>query len=406
MTMHPLLHQLSASPCAVGLELTGSGDALCANMVLVRKRRQQVEVEKHALNLTEIAAIQKAIPQGVPVVVVLSGKGVLHRFVNSSTTDAATLLHKVLPNANAADFRVQQVAAAGGQHLVSVVRWPVALEQLEPLRAAGLPIVACSLGAAAAAEVLPFILPSAGSQLQAGTHRISWSDGLPAGLEQTEAPETERVVELGGKTIPAAAIPAVAAAMQFLIGGGTARIVSEELTVAAGDFSQRRLFRTGGLTLLAVTLVLLIGNYLAFSHYWDKKAQLEEALQVNGGQLDRVRELNKQVATRRSFLAQTGLQQAGRHSFYADRIAAGLPDALQLTRMAIAPRERTTVEDSIAFRPGVLVLEGECAQSVLLNDWINRLSNEPWIAKASLRSYVQPSSRKTGLFEIEIQLSE
>ncbi|MCU0436187.1 MAG: hypothetical protein MUC87_22210 [Bacteroidia bacterium] len=404
--MHPLLQKLTASPRAAAIELVAGGETLCANVVVVKRRRQKLELEAHEINISSEEQLKKAVPQGVPVIALLSGKGVLHRVVQSGAQETAVLLHKVLPNATVADFLVQAVPAANGQQLVSVIRRTAAEEQLNTLCEPGFAVTACTLGAAAAAELIPVLHPAHPAAWQLGNHRITWNAGQIAALESTEAEAGSQTVDLGGTVLPLAALPAFAAAVQWLSGTGHARVNSDELQTAAADFQQRRLFRVGGLTLLAVTLCILIGNYLAFSHYWEKKAALEEEVQLNGNLLDQVRALQKQTEMRRYFLDKNGIRQAGKHSFFADRLAAGLPEALTLTRLAIAPREKLQREDTIAFQPGIILVEGECAQSVLLNDWINRLNTETWIAKASLRNYAQPGNRKTGQFEVEIQLGE
>jgi hypothetical protein len=404
--MHPILHKLTASRKAAGVELVGGAAEFCAHVTLVRRRGNKLDVEKTVLNITDADALKKLIPSGIPVVVVLSGKGILHRTVSSGSDDAAVLLQKVLPNATVADFCMQHIAAAQQQHLVSVMRRSAAEEQLDLLRRAGLPVVACSLGAAAAAEWMPMLWPQHPNTMQIGAHRITWLDGKPAALEPAEIAETQPDISLSGITLAAAAVPAFTAAAQYLSGGGNAFVQTDTLATAATDFAQQRLFRTGGLALLAATLLVLIANYFAFSHYWEKKAALEEQLQVSGNVLEQVRELGRQTEMRRSFLEQSGWKHAGKHAFFADRLAAGIPQAMTLTRMSIAPREKTPQPDSIAFRPGVILLEGECAQSVLLNDWITQLNTQPWINKASLLNYVQPGNRSTGLFEVEIQLGE
>lgn len=405
--MHPILQRFSASPRVVGIELIAGGAEWRAHMVVLRRKRSTMEVELVHTDLHDENELKKLIPQGAPIVVVLSGKGVLHRTVESvANTDPSTLVHKVLPNAVTADFWVHHIEAVGGRKIISVVRKSVADEQLKRLRELEIPIVACSLGAAAAAEVLPVLVRELDSTISIGTHQLRFEEGLVADMLVTEEQTTKRTLDIGGKPVPLVAIGAFAAALQHHTGAGTARIAATELQTAADDFDQRRLFRWGGLALLSALLILLIGNALLFSSYWEKKNKLEEQLQVNGGMLEQVRILEKQVSARRQFLTQTGVQQADRHSFFADRLASGLPGALTLTRLAIAPRERTAVEDSIAFRPGIIILEGECSRSVELNNWIGKLNTETWITKASLVSYQQPNSKKTGLFEVEILLNE
>jgi hypothetical protein len=405
--MHPLLQRFSASSRVVGIELIGGATDLRAHLVVLRRKRSQMEVEIVITDIDSLTQLKKYIPQGIPIIVVLSGKGILHRTVESvAGTDPAALLHKVLPNAASSDFRVHHIEAARGRKIISVVRKSAAEEQLRQLRELDLSVVACSLGASAAAEVLPLLTTEAGNILQIGVHQLQFVDGQISDMTIVDEQQSERKLDLGGKSIPITALAAFAAALQQFTGAGTARIADDELQTAADDFQQRRLFRLGGLSLLAVVLILLLGNTLIFFSYWEKKNNLKEQLQVNGGMLEQVHTLEKQVAARRRFLIQTGVAQADRHSFFADRLANDLPETLTLTRMAIAPRERIAVEDSIAFRPGIILLEGECSRSIELNNWIGKLNSESWINKASLLSYKQPNSKNTGLFEIEIQLSE
>jgi Tfp pilus assembly protein PilN len=405
--MHPILQRFSASRRIVGIELIVGGVDWRAHLVVLRRKGSAMEVELVHTDLQDENELNKLIPQSTPVVAVLSGKGILHRTVETvANTDSSSLIHKVLPNAITADFWVHRVEAVGGRKIISVVRKSVADEQLKRLHELGISIVACSLGAAAVAEVLPVLINDLENTISIGMHQLRFEEGQVADMLVTEERTTKQTLDIGGKPVPLAAIGAFAAALQHYTGRGTARITAVELQTAANDFDQHRLFRWSGLVLLSALLILLIGNALLFSSYWEKKNKLEEQLQVNGGMLEQVRILEKQVSARREFLMQSGMQQADRHSFFADRLANGLPGALTLTRLAIDPRERTTVEDSIAFRPGVIVLEGECSRSIELNNWIGRLNTEPWITKASLISYQQPNSKKTGLFEVEIQLSE
>jgi Tfp pilus assembly protein PilN len=178
----------------------------------------------------------------------------------------------------------------------------------------------------------------------------------------------------------------------------------ESLNSAKEEFLQRKLFLTGGKFLLVIILLLLLGNYFSFSHYWSEKNNLDAKLQTDGGALAGLRELEKQVEVKRSFLEQAGLLRSSSPSYYADQLAAELPDEISLTRMNLAPRLKLSEEDSIAFKPGHIEIDGSCSQSVVLNTWLQSLKTKKWIKSAILQSYVQDKNMKQGEFEIALVL--
>ena len=210
---------------------------------------------------------------------------------------------------------------------------------------------------------------------------------------------------IGGEKLAADYLPAFAAAFQQLLPEENRIQLADELFhKAQDDFLQRKLFKTGVKAVLAFVLVLLLGNYFAFSHYWAKKSELDSQLQSNGGAFSEVTQLEQDVHSKRDFLSQAGLLSPAHYAYYADQLAASLPDAIRLTQLNLSPKLKFAEEDTIGFRPGRIEVGGSCSQSVVLNNWLQQLQQQSWVKAATLQSYVQDKSMAQGVFQIQLEI--
>jgi hypothetical protein len=125
-------------------------------------------------------------------------------------------------------------------------------------------------------------------------------------------------------------------------------------------------------------------------------------MQINGGALTDLRNLEKQVAVKHMFLKQAGLLSGSNHSFYADQIAAGLPNEILLSQMNLAPRLKLSEDDSIGFKPGRIEIAGSCSQSIVLNKWLQEIKTKSWVKSATLESYQQEKNMKQGEFKVAL----
>jgi Tfp pilus assembly protein PilN len=401
--MHPKLQRIVTGSLFAGLEIQFLADGMILHLVVLKKKGQQLVVDKMVQDISDLDLLADHLSKNIPLAVAFTGKGILHRRVASDPAgDPKLLLSKVLPNASAKEFYLQIVPAAQDEQYISVFRKSAVDEMLVRLNQFSL--VACSFGPFAVINSLA-LLGDVKDKLQFGNHTLHLQDNLPEEVQFTESSSERISFTIGGQNIGAELLVAFSAAFQQLLPPGqNAAVQVESLNSAKEEFLQRKLFLTGGKFLLVIILLLLLGNYFSFSHYWSEKNNLDAKLQTDGGALAGLRELEKQVEVKRSFLEQAGLLRSSSPSYYADQLAAELPDEISLTRMNLAPRLKLSEEDSIAFKPGHIEIDGSCSQSVVLNTWLQSLKTKKWIKSAILQSYVQDKNMKQGEFEIALVL--
>ncbi len=389
-------HLLAAKTCT-GVEIQLRGDAVVFRSMHLQRSGNQVKPIGTIQECTSLPDLLSELKAGVPIVLVFSGKGVLHRTVpKQQAATPAQYLQLVLPNANVNEFVVQHLIMGQTQEVVSLLRRNVVDEWMAKIPG----VVGVSIG--------PFGFASLGlvadGSIETGEMTLHFSEAQFSDWQYAESAPSEKIA-LGNDFISGNAVAAFGAAFGYFLGARFEASASHPALVQAqDDFKQQRIFRTGGLALLGFTLLILLVNYIAFSSYWDRKGTLEQELSLNGDALKRVQQLEKKTAERRVFLERSGLIEKPQQAWNADQLALQLPKSIRLTRMNIAPRQRTANTDTIAFQPRHIDINGTTEQSTDLNEWIRLLNSMPWISSATLVTYNQLKGETRGEFSVSIDV--
>ncbi len=401
--MHPRLQRLVTGSLFAGLEVQFRGEGMVMHLVVLRKKGKQLVIDKVVRGIIKTELLSDHLAKNIPLALAFTGKGILHRRIAGDPAgDPKLFLSKVLPNASVKDFYYQVFPAAQDEQLISVLRKTAIDSMLEQLDAFS--VVECSLGPLAVVNSLA-VLENVSPELKFGNHLIHLQDRLPEEVQFSEMDNADETFTIGGEKLVGDLLPAFALAFQQLLGEEQrAKIQVDALDASKENFLQKKLFVAGGKTLLVTVLLLLLGNYFLFSHYWSEQAALESKMQINGGALTELRNLEKQVVIKRTFLKQAGFLRGSNHSYYADRIAAELPNEILLSQLNLAPRLKLSEEDSIGFKPGCVEIAGSCSQSIVLNKWLQEIKTKSWVKSATLESYQQDKNMQQGVFKVALIL--
>jgi Tfp pilus assembly protein PilN len=403
--MHPRLQRIITGSLFAGLEIQFLAGGMALHLVVLKQKGHELVIEKSVNNIESLDKLSNHLVKDIPIAVAFTGKGILHRRIAIDPAgDPKMFLSKILPNASLKEFYLQTVPAVQDEQFVSLLRKSSADEIIEQLQQKQFSVVECSLGPLALINILP-LLEQVDDELKFGNHSILIRDSFPEEISFSEEISEKKIVLIGTQKIEAESLLAFAVAFQQLFSGDKhieAKV--ESLISAKEDFLRKKIFKTGGKSLLIFVFLVLLGNYFAFSHYWSEKNELESRVQTDGGALTKVREIEKQVEVKKSFLQQAGLLGFSRDSYYADQIAAELPNEIRLSCLNIAPRIKLSEEDTIGFQTGRVEIDGSCSQSVVLNKWLQKLKTDQWVKNATLESYLQDKTMTQGEFEVFLEL--
>jgi Tfp pilus assembly protein PilN len=401
------------SKIATGVEIVLLPDgAIDINVVVLKRNKSILSSEKQLQNISNFSELAKNIDAKLPIVLIVNGKGIIHRKVSYSDNDTpTTLLNKVLPNANVNEFYIQQETINTSQTFVSVVRASVINDLIAEFEKNNLPnIVGCLLGPFVVNTLLPLIdtniitnelLTFSNYQLQIRENKIS--DVLISDVNFNT-----NEIHVGDKPVPSKLLIAFGAALFYFIGNDKGISNSQLIDNIKEEYKQKQKFYFLGWTLLVTTLSILIINYLVFNHYWTKNNELNTQLVLNQSALQKYNALKIDFSQKKDFLEQNGLLENSKTSYYVDQLAASLPNSIQWTDVNFYPLKKKEADDetnSFLFENKIIRITGNCNHNTELNDWMKDIKKKSWITSVELLNYKQDDAKEDGLFLIEIKLN-
>ncbi len=410
---------------AIGLDLFILPDnTYSLSLCILRKKGSKISTERSVSGIKDIASLKEYLSPALPVSLVIGGKGLLHKKVaraegESSYAKASAdksdslLLQKVLPNANIGDFYIQRTPAGADKHFVSVARKNVIDALLKELNDAGYTITSCSFGPFCINALLP-MLPSSAVYTEIATRHYQLNISDSRIVEQSAPPPSQGelvpsltregqgvVLTIGEERIDFKSLLSFAVAFSSLLNLHANTIPS--VTGSREDFRQKTIFQKTLKVSLAAIFLLLLVNYFAFDHFWKKSNELKSRYSLNQESVQKLEKLKKGIAEKEQFYERTNILTPSRTSFYADRIAAELPEHIKLSRLEIHPKQKSKEEESLSFSSRTVNVKGLCRKSIELNDWMKEIRKNKWVSEVKLLNYSQ--DKDGGEFNLEIQLN-
>lgn len=396
------------SKIATGVEINLLPDGVYINLLTLKRNKADVLTETKISGITDIVSLSAKLDPKSPIVLVINGKGIIHKKVAVAENDSlASILNKVLPNANVDDFYIQKQEINLSQNYISVVRKNIVDEILDELKKNNITnIVSCNIGPFLINNVLGLIDKNIISSefLSFSNYKLLIREDKINEVQYSDNLESVPI-KVGDDFIEGKLLVPFAAALSYFIGMPEGFVNSEKIDSIKDDFKQKQKFQLFGWSLLIGTFLILLINYFVFNHYWEKSNEMNSKLVLNQSALKRYESLKAEYAQKEIFLEQNGLLESSRTSYFADRLAASLPASIQLLDMNIHPlkkKEASDISNALYFDTKIIKISGKCDRNTELNDWMKELETNNWIEKVKLIDYKQANAKDDGIFFIEI----
>ncbi|WP_257667131.1 hypothetical protein [Parapedobacter tibetensis] len=397
-------------PQVAGVELSLAGEhTLTANLVVVKRVRAKVHFVNGEYGLTDFNAIKGHVPNGVPVALTISGKGIIHRTTTNgpSSDNDADLLRHVLPNAKPDDFYLQQTPLEGGK-MLSVARRKLVDDILAQIDTQGLVLLSVGLGPFAVDLFKDYLCNADMESLTLGRHRFALQQGVFTGydfLPQEATPWAKRV-DIANEQLNERLVPAFATAFQTISDLSFAQLPIARTLAKSVDYRQQLAFKRSGIALMALFLLLLLGNALSFMHYTEKVADFagSDALTIQR-EIDALRQ---QTAAREELLGGLWHAETPRWgmAYMADRIADSLPEGIMLDELAVYPRDEAMSrrQRRPVHTPSAMRIKGTCKDMPLLNGWIKQVRMLAFCQAVEIEEYGFDGRGGVGAFTLYLTL--
>jgi hypothetical protein len=380
-------------------------NAVQATLCLLENKKGIVSIAK-TIDDAAIDRLHEWVEQDVPVVIVIDGRGVLHKKLESDDAPSGSqLLAKVLPQVKASDFYVQR-HTAGPLTFASLVRVQLLNELLLRFKEQKLDVVNVYQGPFVASIVLPFISPAIVQTLMLDKEVLEISEGNISAYHAAVAPTDIPFYKIGDEQVPPAHLLSYAAALSFLLGIEPQQAVDGGEGVAGlrEDWEQKRIFKKAGVGVLAFLFLLLLINAGLFMTFSNTNHELSVFQSRGHSSLKELSQLKETVKKYKSFVAVAGWDKTTPVWYFADRLAASLTDEIYLTDLYLHPMDEAKAKEDhkTIFRYTTVSVKGMCQKPALLNEWLKNVKQLEWVQEVNKQAYHYNEREKTGFFSFEI----
>lgn len=386
---------------AYGVELIfNSKDDYVLYAVEIQKIKEELIVASR-LEKTSFTEISEANKKKYPVYLSIDGKGIIHKkiTVNEHSKDQE-LLHQILPNAAIKDFYMQRTSISETENWVSVIRKELLDEVVEQIETLGLFCVQVSLGPFVIERILPLLKTS---ELVTNSHHLKIQQDRITNLLIPESSNYQ--YNLGGENIEKQYIVAFANAFSHFISTSNFSIHHPKIKHLREEFYYKNKYTVIGFSMLVLFLVLTISNMLLYNSFQNTNNVLQFQLNSKQKYIGELNQLKEEVKLKEEFVQHSGLTQSSKMSYYADQIALGLPESIQLNELFINPlMKRIRKAEDINYQFNKISISGTVNKSIELNNWVKQLKNYDWISEVAIVSFLQDNLKISGDFEIEVSI--
>ncbi len=390
---------------AVGLELQIGPDERWQfngfHMKFVDKKLQQLTAYS---DIEDLKLLKARLPKQVPLVLVINGKGVLMR---KTAQPENNLVNQLFPGSNPGDFfSVTCPDEATGQYHF-ICRKTLVAQVLEALNAAGLQPLSLGIGLTPLVQALPFLeAPDATINTPSYSVAIVQKKIHEIIYGPRERPDASTFM-VGGALYKAQQVNALGAVLQVLLKPADqleGAITTEAVKAAGEDYKYYKLFHFTKWTVLAALLVLLLGNFFVFNHYFGKnKALAQQADLVRAATQSSLLEQARSDSSY-AFFTSAGWNKNTRHSYYADRIAALAPETVRFSLLQTAPVQESVGAGDLIFANNKIILQGISTDPTELETFSRAIKNIPGVEAVVINNYLYKRDLLAAVFTLEITI--
>lgn len=385
---------------AVGVDITIQPDSsFLFHVVVLERKKEELEI-RGTFEANAILSLKNSLNKGLPVIVSLNGKGIIGREVNNSQLNEQEIIGQLLPGASLNDFYLVKRELADKKAWVSIVRKEVFDKLINELLNESFFIPEVTIG-----PVLNDTAANISGETNISTPHFDYSyQGGKLQSIQPGSGDGEDGIRAGEDVVSGKFINAFSLAFGYLIGFENNGLKTPEIEQSSSEFWHKNVFYYGGITALVAFFCILLMNFFFFDHYRNQLSQLQNSAELKKSEYGRLSELQAKVKEKTDFISSTGLEEGSKTSFYADRIAATVPQSISLKMLDLNPlASKIKSDEQIMFRQKNIIINGACIRSTELNEWIKSLKEFEWVKRIELKDYKGINS-SGGDFKLEIVL--
>lgn len=399
--LQKILTYINEGTVYCGLEIYECNGAVCYHFLQLKKTGDELHILKAEAPDT-LEAVLAQVPKNTPLLLTINTSKVLAKKMEISNTGSTeSLVDAAFPNLNMENF-YYEVALFSGTPVVTIAKRDYVDGILKQLHNLKIDPVYYSLGISTLVNLLAYweepVMTVSNQQLdiQLG--------GIQAIRPFSE--ETRIDYNLNGLTLSNYDLLAFSNIVGFLAKKNAVSNFHESNAILANEFKHKRIFSFGLKASLAVILIILLGNFFVFDHYYRNVETLKASMELDQSRKNEQIALEASVNKKQARVEALSTNAHSKASYFLDELAGSVPGSILLDQLTYRPLAKQIREAKpIELNDREILVSGVSGDGDLFAQWVLALEMLDWVNNVEPTSYEQLRGSKTK-FQIRIHIHE
>lgn len=381
--------------CAV--EHTKVNETPAINYLFLKKKKDELLKEKEG-SCTAFSDLIKEIPKGQHIFLSINNEHVISKTLDENL-EPAKAIQKAFPNLNAEDFYFETYQNELKTY-ISLCRKEHVKNMIEQYEKEGFHIINFSLGNLVAAQLLPYITDS---KLYTSNACLYIENKNLMAIEKN-AQDSQEEYTINDLTLTNKSVLGLAGILNYYSGQTlTDKSFEDETNALHNNFVQKNIFGLGLKVGLAFIFILLLSNFLIYSHYRDQVTQIQSDIEIGMATKQNLLVLSNEVDKKKKIIDEISASEGSKISLYLDKIGASIPQSVLLTQLNFQPITKNIKPDKeILYQDQIVIIKGKSNQGKEFSKWIASMEQEPWIDTIAVINY---GTGKKVITEFELKIT-
>lgn len=394
----PSINSLLLGKQYIGIEhFTLNSEDKVSLLLVENKKEGLVIAKKDRVNYN--GKIAEKWDSKLPFFLIVNTNQVIQKEVSGIDPSDEKLLHKAFPNTNWEEFYFE-IWRLKTKSIIAITRKSYLDEMLANYVAQKISIAGISLGICSIAEIVDYT-----TETEFYTNHQAVSRQEQNQIITSEALESAVIYNINDLQLENRQLLAFSGILRMIMNNtsntGSVVSYSEELYDV---YNQKVFFSKGLKVMVAVVFIILVLNFLFFSHYYKLAQETSEILLVNKSSVEDVNQLKKRIIVKeekvKSILGKTTSQS----SLMINEIARKVPSSIVLTELAFNPLEKKVkLEEPILVQERTITISGTTIANEAFTRWVEEIEKLNWVDKVLITHFGKNEANETA-FSIKLTL--
>ncbi|EJL60655.1 hypothetical protein [Flavobacterium sp. CF136] len=368
------------------------------SLLLVEKKKEGLVItKKDRVNYT--GKISEKWDNKLPFFLTINTNQVIQKEVSSTDASDEKLLHKAFPNTNWEDFYFE-IWRLKTKSIIAIARKSYLLEIVTNYESQKITIAGISLGICSIADIIDYTDESV---LQTNHQLISNQEQeqiISANLQDSVITYNINSLQIENRQLLA-----FSGILRLIMNGtvNTGSIITHSGELY-DDYNQKTFFVKGLKIAVGALLVVLVLNFIFFTHYYKLAQETSETLLVNKSSIEDVNKIKQRIVVKEEKVKNLVGKTTSQSSLIINEIANKVPASILLTELTFNPLvKKIKPEEPIITQEKTITISGTTIANGAFTNWIESIEKLNWVEKVLITHFGKNDTNET-VFSIKLTL--